>query len=257
MNEEDLVDLLDRLGRDVHVTPAPLDRIFSERSRLHRRRIRWTALGSIATAALIVTASIAVAQGTDPAGQTPSAQNTTGAQPSLPAPSAEATLPVAPAGKRMVGVGHASIAVPQSWGTNQIRCGPTSATTNTVVINVSLYLSCAAGLAPGASVAQVEHASELPNTQGSGPRATLRSMVVLRSAHESSARSRALATPPAQELSYIQSESASFQVTSYQASVVVRLLNSIHVDTHRSLSRPTSQPSIRTALNNSSLPRSR
>ena len=227
MNEEDLVDLLDRLGRDVHVTPAPLDRIFSERSRLHRRRIRWTALGSIATAALIVTASIAVAQGTDPAGQTPSAQNTTGAQPSLPAPSAEATLPVAPAGKRMVGVGHASIAVPQSWGTNQIRCGPTSATTNTVVINVSLYLSCAAGLAPGASVAQVEHASELPRYPGFRParhiaidgRPALRTRVIC--------TFKGLSDAPCTGAVYIQSESASFQVTSYQASVVVRLLNSI------------------------------
>jgi hypothetical protein len=229
MNEDDVVDLLDRLGADVRVRSAPVDRIFKERSRLHRRRITWTVLGSAAATTVIVTASVAVAQGW-PSAQTPSTHVPSAAQ---HAHSGMATPTTPPPGKRLVGVGHASIAVPQGWGTNQITCGPTSATTNTVVFNVTVFAACAAGLAPRASVAEVAHASDLPPYPGFTParhisidgHPALRTRIIC--------RFEGVKHPPCTGAVFIVSESASFQVTSHHASIVAHLLDSIHVDQQR------------------------
>jgi hypothetical protein len=107
MIESKLIELLERAGERTNVGPAPIEAIRAGAAR--RRRSRAAALSAVGVAAAVmaVGGTLLLAGG-------PSFTN--------PAPPAASTPPV-PAATRLVGIGHAAIAVPEQWATNQLYCG--------------------------------------------------------------------------------------------------------------------------------------
>lgn len=102
MTDSKLTELLERAADRTEVGPPPLDALYAGASRRRRRR---TVAVSLTTAAAVV----AVVGGT------------TVLMPSRHDKPAPVTSPP-PVAMRLVGVGHAAIAVPVTWGTNQTRC---------------------------------------------------------------------------------------------------------------------------------------
>lgn len=131
MNDDNLTDLLEARAADVTVGPPPLAEM--HRHAVRRRRSYVAALA--AAAAVVVTVG-AVAVWPDGSGSGRDSTPTASDSPS-PSPSPE----VPPAGFRWVGMGRAVIAVPDSWATNDIRCGTPQS--NTVVVDVSVIETCA------------------------------------------------------------------------------------------------------------------
>ncbi|HET6153668.1 MAG TPA: PASTA domain-containing protein [Marmoricola sp.] len=123
MTDQDLTDLLESVANTTTVGPAPLSEITTGAERRRRRR-RWRAAsaGTVAIAAMIGTAMVlAPGQTSKPAHVTP-------------------TPAEVPAGMRLVGYGHAAIAVPDAWGTNDTRCG--TPVHPTVIIDESGTVLC-------------------------------------------------------------------------------------------------------------------
>lgn len=126
MTDDHLTDLLDRAANRVHVGPAPVDAMVGAADRLRRRRALTLTFASAA-------AVVAVAGGT-------AVFSSSGSAPG-PQPPAASPTPVAPASDmRLVGLGHAAIAVPQGWGTNVTRCGVPQQ--DTVVIDAGVVRTC-------------------------------------------------------------------------------------------------------------------
>lgn len=109
MIESKLTELLERAGERTNVGPPPIDAMRAGAARLRRRR---TAAVSVVSAAAVVAVIGGTALATRP-----------GTTPETPPPPAASTSPApAPAEMRLVGLGHAAIAVPAAWGTNQTHC---------------------------------------------------------------------------------------------------------------------------------------
>jgi len=128
MTDRDLPELLDRLGERVQVGPPPIDDMVGHATRTRRRRTAAVVAGGAATVALVLVVGSQLA--------------TTGT-PQRPGPTEPVASPSTgevPAGMRLVGIGHAAIAVPDDWGTNQTRCG--TPVRDTVVIDVGAVESC-------------------------------------------------------------------------------------------------------------------
>ncbi|TDD59774.1 PASTA domain-containing protein [Kribbella antibiotica] len=125
MNEAKLTELLEQVGDRTAVSPPPIDAMRSGATRRRRRRTAiWSAAGTaVAVAAVIGGSTVLTNNETTPFPQPPVAAN-----------------PV-PEGMRLVGLGHAAIAVPQDWPTNKLKCGtPTAAT---VIVDVGPQALCA------------------------------------------------------------------------------------------------------------------
>ena len=103
----DLTDLLARTADQTPVGPPPLDALRAGATRRRRRR----------TTALTATAAVAVAAVIGGTTLLTSHDPTTPVTSPTPTPT-----PAAPA-TRLVGQGHAAIAVPADWPTNKSRCG--------------------------------------------------------------------------------------------------------------------------------------
>lgn len=130
MTDRDLARLLERSADHIQVGPAPLQDMMAAEHRLRRRRSLGR-LVLVAAAVGVIVGATAVVSGLD---------TTPGFGPAdrgASSPSAE----LVPPGTRLVGVGHAAIAVPESWGTNALHCG--TATEPTVVIDVGAIETCA------------------------------------------------------------------------------------------------------------------
>ncbi|MET7277506.1 PASTA domain-containing protein [Kribbella sp. NPDC005582] len=113
MNEAKLTELLEHAGERTAVSPPPIDAMRSGATRRRRRRTAvWSAAGTaLAVAAVIGASTVLTNNDAIPLPQPPVAAN-----------------PV-PEGMRLVGLGHAAIAVPKEWPTNKLKCGtPTAAT---------------------------------------------------------------------------------------------------------------------------------
>jgi PASTA domain len=110
MIETKLTELLERAGERTDVGPAPIELM---RTRVTRRRRRRTVAVSVAAAVAVVAAvggtALLLRPGTGPEVSPP--------------PVASASPGVVGADLRLVGVGHAAIAVPKAWGTNETHCG--------------------------------------------------------------------------------------------------------------------------------------
>lgn len=125
MTEREMSELLERAANRVPVGPPPITGIVTGAGRA-RRRTLTLALASAAAVA-------AVASG-------PALLSAVGGAPS-PQPTATALSPAAtPPGTRLVGLGHAAIAVPGAWGTNVTHCGVPRK--DTVVIDVGVTRDC-------------------------------------------------------------------------------------------------------------------
>lgn len=120
MTEPNLTSLLERTAAHTPVGPPPLDAL---RAGAARRRHRRTAVVAAAAAVAAVVAGSALLV---PRTSTP---------PAAPAP--------APGPTRLVGLGHAAIAVPAEWGTDKSRCGTPQADT-VLVDNPSAARECLA-----------------------------------------------------------------------------------------------------------------
>lgn len=126
----DLTDLLARTADQTPVGPPPLDALHAGATRRRRRR----------TAGLTATAAVAVAAVIG--GTTLLTSHDKTAPVTSPTPT-----PVAPA-TRLVGFGHAAIAVPADWPTNKSMCGTPKQDT-LLLDDPSAALFCASFRLPG------------------------------------------------------------------------------------------------------------
>jgi hypothetical protein len=111
MNDTEAADLLERAARVlVPDEPAPLTSLVTAAHQGHRRRTRMTVALAAASVALVLGGGAVVQQVVANRSETPPTDPTTG-------------VPVAPDGMRLVGMGRVVIAVPDSWGTQALRCG--------------------------------------------------------------------------------------------------------------------------------------
>ncbi|WP_110205214.1 PASTA domain-containing protein [Nocardioides daejeonensis] len=127
MNEHELRDLLHQAVPEApHLDAAAI----AARGRTRQRR-QLVASGTAVAGVLAV-----VIGGTTLFGSRPQAPG-----PDRPGRMATQAAEPAPPGTRLVGIGHAAIAVPEDWATNALRCG--TPTRPTVVVDVSAIESCA------------------------------------------------------------------------------------------------------------------
>jgi hypothetical protein len=128
----DLTDLLERTADQTPVGPPPLDALHAGATRRRRRR----------TAGLTATAAVAVAAVIGGTTLLTSHDKTAPVTSPTPTPT-----PVAPA-TRLVGFGHAAIAIPANWPTNKSMCGTPKQDT-VLIDDPSAATFCAAFRLPG------------------------------------------------------------------------------------------------------------
>ncbi len=133
-------DLLRSAVADLTVRDAPADELL-RRGRKVRRRTRVIAgVGVAAAVGLVVVGSVVLFDTTNRADQPATTATTATTAPSeTPPPSTQNGL-VTPPGTRLVGMGPIAVAVPQSWGTNDVRCG--TPLSDTVVFEGTGTRSC-------------------------------------------------------------------------------------------------------------------
>lgn len=136
LNDDRTRDLLRSAVSGLTVTTPPAEELV-RRGRQSRRRSRAaTALGAAAAVTVVAVGSVLVSD----LAQTPVGPTAT--PPTMPIatkPSAHNGL-VTPPGTRLVGMGPVAVAVPDSWGTNNARCGTPLA--DTVVFETTGTRDC-------------------------------------------------------------------------------------------------------------------
>jgi hypothetical protein len=110
MNDQEATRLLDRLAHQIPIGPAPVQHLIRAGHSAERRR-RRTALAGVVVAVIVLLAGVVVQQSLR------TGNHTIG--PSVEVPS----LPKAPDGTRLVGLGQVVVAVPRGWATNDVECG--------------------------------------------------------------------------------------------------------------------------------------
>lgn len=140
MIESELTELLDRAGERTNVGPPPIEAIHAGATRLRRRR---TVAVSVASAAAVAAAAGGTALVASPGTSPEDSQ----------LPAASPSMGVMPAGMRLVGLGHVAVAVPEQWGTNQVRCATPQQ--DTVVIDLGNIPACMAYRPAGVESVQV------------------------------------------------------------------------------------------------------
>lgn len=142
MIESELSELLERAGERTDVGPPPIEAMRAGAARRRRRRAAKLSAVGVAAAAVAMGGTTLIIGGLN------------SKSPSSPVAS---TRP-GPAATRLVGIGHAAIAVPEEWGTNQSSCGTPQE--DTVVIDLALDGFCQKARPKG--VESVEVASGRP-----------------------------------------------------------------------------------------------
>jgi hypothetical protein len=129
MNEQHLDALLHRAAARVDVGDAPLDALHASAARTHGRRTGLAVLGSIAAVLTVVVGAITLVPrfGSESPDRPVATTN--------PSPTPYAV----PEGMRLVGIGHAAVAVPKDWSTNAVVCGGSSK--DTVILDLGLFVS--------------------------------------------------------------------------------------------------------------------
>lgn len=112
--------------------PTPDDLAGVARRRVTRRR-RLDALGAVTVVVAVIAGVVVVGVNRTP--------DHLGRPPSPAASVLEPSPVTAPPGTRLVGIGHAAVAVPDRWGTNQTQCRVPQQ--DTVVIDVGVFPACA------------------------------------------------------------------------------------------------------------------
>lgn len=215
MNDEDATTLLNRLAERVSVSPAPVEEVIRSGRKARGRRRRTTVLAVAASVALVLVGGFTVRQALQPARVTPVAGPDTGL--------------ATPPGTRLVGIGHAAIAVPEGWGTNLMTCG--KPTTNTVVMDQGVVPLCATTLPQTVSDVELQVSPDAPAyshahaIQVDGVPALQTALRCTSEGTLSQHRYR-LCT----QALWVQQEQALFTVTSPRAATVRRLMSSVRVD---------------------------
>ncbi|PSL08085.1 PASTA domain-containing protein [Haloactinopolyspora alba] len=124
MTDQNLPELLEQAADRTPVGPAPIAGIVTGATRVRRRRAALTMVG--AAAAAIVGGAVVFAVPDGPSNP----------QPLVATPEPDPT----PAGMRLAGLGHAAVAVPQTWSTNVFRCGVPME--DTVIVDIGAALDC-------------------------------------------------------------------------------------------------------------------
>ena len=124
MIESKLTELLERAGERTNVGPPPIEAIRAGAARRRRRRAAALSAVGVAAAVVAVGGTLLLTGG-------PIFTN--------PAPPAASTPPL-PASTRLVGIGHAAVAVPQQWTRNQLHCGTPQK--DTVIIDAGAQGLC-------------------------------------------------------------------------------------------------------------------
>ncbi len=146
MIDSQLTEVLERAGAQVNVGPPPIEALRTGAARRRRRRTwAWSAV-SVAAVVAVIGATAVLSRGFR------------GAEPQPPV--ASASTGAISGGTRLVGLGHAAIAVPKKWGTNQVVCG--TPRTDTVLVDLGITTLCM-GM-PRAGVESVEVARGRPKT---------------------------------------------------------------------------------------------
>lgn len=122
LSETDARELLRQAAVGVPVGEPPADELV-RRGRWSRRRTRVSAVVGVAAAvALVAVGSAIVSDDADVSGRPAVAPTTAPTAPAAPEASVQRGL-VTPPGTRLVGIGPIAVAVPNEWGTNDVRCG--------------------------------------------------------------------------------------------------------------------------------------
>ena len=215
MNDDEATNLLHRLADRVEVGPVPLRDVLRAGRRARSRHRRTAVLGVAAAVVLVLLGGVGVRQALRPG------------RPAAPATVPSTSAPAAPPGTRWVGIGHAAIAVPEGWGTNQTRCGQPRA--NTVVIDQGPIPLCAVITPPAVSDLQLEASPDVPTNPSFADAVPIRIdgepalKTPLRCTNQSSSH---LCT----QALWIKQERALFTATSPHVGTVRRLLSSVRVD---------------------------
>lgn len=126
MTDDNLSDLVEKAGDRVDADGPPIAEIGSGDRRGRRRRTLVVTFASAAVVATVIGGTALLSSLGDSADPEP--------------PVASPTAVVTPAGTRLVGLGHAAIAVATEWGTNKTHCGVPQE--DTVVIDVAATEAC-------------------------------------------------------------------------------------------------------------------
>ncbi len=138
MIESKLTDLLERAGDRTTVGPPPIELMHARVARQRRRR---TVAASVAAAVAVIAAAGGTALLVRPA---PEESGVPIASPS-----------VVPAQMRLVGFGHAAIAIPKDWGTNAASCGTPQ--TDTVIVDLGHVNLCQSPRPAGVESVELAH----------------------------------------------------------------------------------------------------
>jgi hypothetical protein len=149
MIESKLTELLEHTGDQLTVGPPPIEALRAGAARRRRRRTAAVSLTSAAVVAAVIAGTTLLTQGSGRVDPQP--------------PVASGSPGTVPDGMRLVGFGHAAIAVPNEWGTNQYRC--TTPQKDTVVIDVGAYLMCYARRPAGVESVDVSRGRPKPDYQ--------------------------------------------------------------------------------------------
>jgi PASTA domain len=218
MTDQQLSDILERAGERIPSGTPPLQQMFHDADRTRRGRLtRWAAAVAVG-GVVAVAAAVMGGPALLPAAAPPSSSS-----PSSPTPSDDLTVTLGPA-SRLVGIGHAAIAVPGTWATNALRCG--TATENTVVVDVTAIDLCQWNAPKSYDVVWVERGV---NEAMFNP---VEEISIDGVAAQSSGVQCAGWSSPAVECSatvYIPSADASFRISAFKEARVKQMLTWIHV----------------------------
>jgi hypothetical protein len=116
MNDEEVRRLLGRLADRADVGPAPVGDLLRAGRSAERRKRRATIFGAAAASLALIVGGFAVDHSV-----TRDRPGNVGV--SATSPSAASSLPPVIDGMRWVGMGRVVVAVPDTWGTGEVRCG--------------------------------------------------------------------------------------------------------------------------------------
>ncbi|WP_270889053.1 PASTA domain-containing protein [Pedococcus sp. 5OH_020] len=183
MNEHQATELLERLAGSIPAGVAPVDDLLEAGRRARRRRtVLGGGMGVVAAVGIVVAVSAVV----------PGAVGGHSAdQPAVPA-NEPAAHPAIPSGMRLVGLNDVVVAVPQSWSTNDVRCGTPVA--STVLYDLRVTTACLVPARPGVNIVRIFDTDSAE--MGSVKRGALRKATINGVAVERSGVSCLLSDPP-------------------------------------------------------------
>jgi len=151
MSERTLSELLERAADRVPVGAPPIPAMVAGAQRSRRRRALVVASAAAASVAVAVGAVAVVGPdgSRSPSPSGPSSPPVASQSPAEPSPE-----PV-PDGMRLVGIGHAAVAVPEDWGYNATHCG--QPTRDTVIIDVAFIRTCLRTYPEGVESVAISH----------------------------------------------------------------------------------------------------